>query len=64
MQQQDKGNGALARLAAATVLAVSMQAVSLPASAQTAPAPGQSPRVERFAKPVNCAWVCCRTHPG
>lgn len=50
MQQQDKGNGALARLAAATVLAVSMQAVSLPASAQTAPAPGQSPRVDAIRK--------------
>lgn len=50
MQQQDKGNGALARLAAAAVLAVSMQAMSLAASAQTAPAPGQSPRVDAIRK--------------
>ncbi|MGE8566461.1 MAG: substrate-binding periplasmic protein [Achromobacter sp.] len=50
MQQQDKGNGALARLAAAAVLAVSMQAVSISAGAQTAPAPGQSPRVDAIRK--------------
>ncbi|MNX34052.1 cystine transporter subunit [compost metagenome] len=50
MQQQDKGNGALARLAAAAMLAVSMQAVSLAAGAQTAPAPGQSPRVDAIRK--------------
>lgn len=46
MQQQDKGNGALARWAAAAMLAVSMQA-----GAQTAaPAPGQSPRVDAIRK--------------
>jgi len=50
MQQQDKGNGALARLAAAAMLAVSMQAVSISVSAQTAPAPGQSPRVDAIRK--------------
>jgi polar amino acid transport system substrate-binding protein len=50
MQQQDKGNGALARLAAAAMLAVSMQAVSISAGAQTAPAPGQSPRVDAIRK--------------
>lgn len=50
MQQQDKGNCALARLAAAAMLAVSMQAVSLAAGAQTAPAPGQSPRVDAIRK--------------
>jgi polar amino acid transport system substrate-binding protein len=50
MQLQDKGNGALARLAAAAMLAVSMQAVSISAGAQTAPAPGQSPRVDAIRK--------------
>ncbi|CAB3853556.1 substrate-binding periplasmic protein [Achromobacter piechaudii] len=46
MQQQDKGNGTLARWAAAAMLAVSMQA-----GAQTAaPAPGQSPRVDAIRK--------------
>lgn len=46
MQQQDKGNGALARWAAAAMLVVSMQA-----GAQTAaPAPGQSPRVDAIRK--------------